>query len=389
MVSQRRGFELFFFLLYGSFSGYVMFRNVYLEELGMSGTRMGLVGLLFTACTMLAQPLWGLVADWTRASKRILYASAVCSGLSVLAYPLAPLATNAFLVVAVGTIVFAAFRAPARPLSNALVLSTGLPFERVRAFGSVAFGVTGLGIGVLADAVATEVAFYVYAVGMALVVALLAALPVGESDDALETELTAAAIRRLLDRRFGLLLLSAFGIGVMTPAGSAFLSVYVRSIGQADSITGAAWFVKTVGEAVTFLYVARRGGSYRRLLALAGVLYGGTYVVLLLTADVRLVLAAQLLLGVGYALFTLASVNLAYVLSEEALNSTAQSLLLVGGASAGTGIGELLTGVLVDAVGVRPMYGYVAGIGVLVALVSLRIPARPADPLEATGGDGA
>lgn len=380
-MNQRTGFKLFFFLVFAAYSGYVMFRNVYLEEIGMTGTQMGIVGFLFPLFTMLAQPVWGLVADWKRADKLVLYVSSVAAGLSILLYPLAPYLSTPFLAVAVGTALLAAFRAPTMPVANALVLSTGLSYEAVRAYGSVAFGLAGLAMGYLIGVAGTELVFYTFSIGMILVVALLSHLPVREADaDAdLGTDLRLADVRALIDRQFGLLLLAAFCIGLMSPAGSAFFSVYVRAIGQPDTLTGIAWFVKTVGEAAAFFYIARRGGTYWRLMALGGLCYGGTYLVLLSTGEATLVVLAQLSLGVGYALFNLASVNLAYALSPEALRSTAQSLLLVGGSSAGIGVGELATGVLVDLVGVQRMYGYVAGLGLVVAFVSLRISANAGD----------
>lgn len=372
MLSDRRGFELFYFLTFAAVSGYLMFRNVYLEEVGLSGTQMGIVGLLYPLCTMLAQPLWGLFADWKGASKVVLYCSAIGGGLAVLVYPVAPLTGATFLAVALGTALFAVFRAPLMPVANALVLSAGMSYERVRAFGSIAFGVAGVGFGFLLGYVATEVVFYAFAIGMVLVVLLLTRLPV-EEPEALGSDLELAAIRRLLDRQFVLVMVAGFAIGLMTPAGVAFFSVYVRSVGHADSITGVAWFVKTVGEAVAYLAIARRGGRYRWLMAAGGVLYAATYVALAVTTNVGVIVFAQVALGVGYALFNLASVNLAHALAPEALASTAQSLLLVGGVSGGQVAGELLAGVLVDLVGAQAMYGYVAVLGVVVVGAALRV----------------
>lgn len=378
MLSDRRGFKLFYFLVFAAFSGYLMFRNVYLEEIGMSGTQMGIVGLLYPLCTMVAQPVWGVLADWKQASKAILYASAVVAGLAMLAYPLAPLVSSTFLAVVVGTAVLAAFRAPTMPIANALVLSAGMSYENVRAYGSVAFGVAGLGFGFLVGVTATEVVFYAFTGGMVLVVLLLTRLPV-EQPEGLGGDLELSAIRRLLDRQFLLLVVAAFVIGLMTPAGVAFFSVYVRAVGHADWITGVAWLIKTLGEAVAFLAISRRGGRYRWLMAAGGLLYLGTYVVLALTANVGVIVAAQVMLGVGYALFNLASVNLAHVLAPAALASTAQSLLLVGGTSAGRVVGELLAGVLVEHVGAQAMYLYVAALGLIVPVVSLRIAATAQD----------
>lgn len=372
MMNQRQGFKLFYFLLFASYSGYAMFRNVFFEEIGMTGTQMGIVGFLFPMCTILVQPLWGLVADWKGVSKPILYVSAVGAGVAVLIYPLAPQVGVPFAIVVIATILFATFRAPATPIANALVLSAGASYEGVRAYGSIAFGVAGLVIGYMIGIFETELIFLVYAIGMILIVGLLYTLPVEESQ-ALGSDLSLETIRPLMNRQFLALLSAAFFLGVMTPASAAFFSVYVRAAGHPDTITGIAWLVKTIFEAIAFLYIARRGGSYRRLMALGGLMYAVTYVVLWQTGNLFPIVFVQVLLGLGFALFKLSSVNLAHDVSPSGLKSTAQSLLMVGGTSLGVAIGELMTGRLLDVVGPRAMYGVLAGLGLIVAVVSLSI----------------
>ncbi len=373
MMNQERGFKLFYFLFFASFSGYAMFRNVYFEEIGLTGTQMGMIGFLIPMCTIVAQPLWGLLADWKGIGKRILYVSCLVAGIAMLLYPIAPLTPAVFLFVALTTILYAVFRAPAMPIANALVLSTGMSYEGVRAYGSIAFGIAGLVIGYLIGVTDTILIFVAYTTGMALIIGLLFVLPVNERPS-VGRDLSIDAVRQLLDRQFLLLLMAAFVLGLMTPAGAAFFSVYVRAVGHPDSVTGIAWLFKTIAEAIVFVYVARRGrGSYRRLMAIGGVLYGATYVVLWVTGSVAVIVLAQLLLGAGYALFNLASVNLAHVLAPPAMASTAQSLLMVGGSSAGVAIGELGTGWVLDLVGAQEMYGVFAGFGLVVALFALAI----------------
>lgn len=377
-MRPNRGFKLFYFLFYAAFSGFVMFRNVYFEEIGLTGTQMGAIGFLIPVCTMLAQPVWGLVADWKGLEKSILYVSAIVTGVAALAYPAVPTLPRAFLLILTITVVFASFRAPAVPIANALVLSTGMSYEGVRAYGSIAFGLAGVTIGYLIGVLGTGLIFPAYALGMGLIVLLLWDLPVADPV-ALASDLSLETIRPLLNRQFVLLLGAAFAIGVMTPPGTAFFSVYVRAVGHSDAITGVAWLLKTVAEAAAFLYIARsRRGAYRQLLAVGGLLYTATYLVLWLTGAIVPIMLAQLLLGAGFALFNLAAVNLAHALAPDALKSTAQSLLMVGGSSAGVAVGELLAGRLLDVVGAQQMYAVVALLGLVAAGVALRLTATGA-----------
>lgn len=79
----------------------------------------------------------------------------------------------------------------------------------------------------------------------------------------------------------------------------------------------------------------------------------------------------QLLLGFGYLAFMLALVNLVHELAPGSMGSTAQTLLTGFEFTAGTGVGELAAGHLLDLVGVQAMYAYAAVVRLVVAVSRL------------------
>lgn len=358
-------FKAFYFLYFAAWSGFVVFRNAYFEDLGMTGAEMGTIGFLLRTAGILALPAWGLLGDRYGAQKTILLTSVVASGALGTIYPRA---ASVFPLLALVSVAFAAFRAPVKPVANAMVLSTGVPYGTVRAYGSIAFGVAALGLGLASSRVGTVVVFYGFGVGMAVLAVILLRIPVENHPPTESVGLRAVSLVR--NRNFAALLVAAFLMGAMFPAGSAYLSVLVRSLGGSDAITGLSVAAKTAGEAAVFLYAARFAATYRRLLVVGAGCHVLTFAFYATAPPPAFVIAAQLLLGVGYAAFMLAAVNLAAELAPVSLGSTAQTFLTGFGFAAGAALGELASGRLLDLVGVQSMYQYVAAVGLVVVAVT-------------------
>ena len=63
MLAEKRRYQTLYFVFFAAGSGITAFRNVYFEELGLSGFEMGVIGAVMVGAGMFAQPLWGVVAD--------------------------------------------------------------------------------------------------------------------------------------------------------------------------------------------------------------------------------------------------------------------------------------------------------------------------------------
>jgi len=373
VFDEKRRYQTLYFVFFVAGSGITAFRNVYFEELGLSGFEMGLIGAVMVGAGMFAQPLWGVVADRYGRTKGALLVGTAVSAVAGLAFPVIgqsvadpPLLFG--LLLAAG-VVFATFRAPIMPIANSMVLDSGLNYGSVRAFGAIAFGVGLVGIGSLVEWFGTPVVFYIYVVGMAAFFLFLRGLPKPETTVA--PDIRSEAVRLLTNKRFLVLFVVAMVMGGVISAGASFFAVFMRDIQAGDDITGLAWFIRTVGEAAIFLAMARIGLDYRWQLSLGVLTYAIGYAVYGLTGAVTAILSVQLMLGVGYAMFNLSTVNLAHRFAPEALSSTAQAVMTGIGIGAGRALGELAGGQLVDMVGTQELYLWLAGATVFALVVSL------------------
>ncbi|MFB6152507.1 MAG: MFS transporter [Haloarculaceae archaeon] len=400
MGGEKLRFQTLFFVHFVAFSGFVVFRNVYLEEMGMSGSAMGAIGFLLTATGVVAQPVWGVVSDYFRAERPVLAVGAAVSALGLLAYPAADGLATPFLLVAAGTAVYSAFHAPIVPITNGLVLSRGYDYGNIRALGSIAFGIGSLGFGFLVASLGISSIVYFYVLGMAVLVAVVWTLSESTDDgsdgpdgtaDAEELPMSTAVRELVTNVDFLAVLLVAFLIGMSVRGGSAFFSVYVRAVDAAavvgpwtlspDAVTGAAWSLRTVFEAVAFVYAVRLSLSYKWLLLAGGLGVTLPNLVYGLTGSPAVIFAVQVAGGLGYGLYYLAAVNLVHGVASDRVTSTAQTALTGVGLGFGGAVGQVVAGELYDLVGVQRMYVYVAVIGFVGAAAALLVR-RTGSPVE-------
>lgn len=369
MLTEKRQYQLLYFVLFASGNGVAAFRNVFLEDVGLSGSQMGIIGAVLVASGMAAQPIWGVAADRYGRTKAALTIGALGSGIAALLYPAGMYVATPFLLFVVASVVFSSFRSPIHPLANAMVLSAGIDYGRVRAFGSIAFGVGILALGWLIERLGTPLIFYVYVIGMVAFVLTLRGLETPQAD--ITPDIRREGLALVANPSFLLLLAVAVLIGAASAAGGSFFSVYMRAIDAGDTMTGAAWLVRTVAEAVIFVGAAGVGLSHRGQLSIGAAAYTLSFLAYALTGLLPVVFGVQIIHGVAIALFGLASVNLAHRLAPEGLASTSQAVVAAIGLGSGRIVGQLAGGRLVDLVGVQDLYYFVAACTLLAGVVSL------------------
>jgi PPP family 3-phenylpropionic acid transporter len=383
MASTRR-YQALYFVFYASFSGFVAFRSVFLQEIGMTGTQIGLVGALWVAGGIVAQPIWGLLADYTQSPTRVMFTAAVASAVAILSYPLgASLSAFSFVVIAGGTLLYSATRAPIMPIANSLVLRQGHEYGKVRGFGSIAFGLTVLVVGFAIGWFDTISIVYLYVGGMVVFLVILNGVP-RVDEQVFEGSLGGQALGLLRQPAYLIVLATAFTMGMVSSPGSAFFSVYMRAVELGDGLTGVTWFLKTVVEAVLFISIARYSDSYGWPVVAGGAVYIVAFGLMAVYGSLISVIAAQLLLGAGVAFLYFSLVNLAHENATAGMDSTAQTLMQSVGVGAGGALGQTGAGYLMDLVGVQDMYGALAIGAALIVLFGVVIRVFVADGTGAT-----
>lgn len=370
MLSDERRYQSLFFLLYASINGIAGYRNVFFADIGLTESQMGVIGAVLVGAGILAQPFWGVFADTLGRTKLLMAAGAVVSVAGGLLFPIGMVVESPFFLMLLAAVIYSAFRSPIVPLANSMVMSSGIDYGSVRAFGSIAFGIGILAMGPLVNSFGTVTIFAIYAVGMAGFVLSLRGLPRPPSAE-LSPDLRTDALGLLTNPRFVLLLGVAFLFGASTSTGNAFFSVYIRAIEASDTMTGVAWFLRTLAEAAVFIWAVRLDLDHRSQLLVGTLVCAVSFLLYVTPGTLPVVFLAQVPLGAGFAFYTLASVSLAHEYAPATLSASAQAVLAALGLGTGRVLGQAVGGWIAEITSVQALYLYLALAALLAALFSL------------------
>lgn len=356
---------LFWFFYVGSLGIVFPYFSLYLKEnAGLTGTELGVVLAIPPLIGMLAQPLWGYVADRTGARSRMLPLLSVGASLGYLALG----AAKGFPAIALATAAVALFSSALFPMtlsvSLAILRDAGRhAFGHVRAWGTIGFFALVLTFPWILDTyrsahdIATtmekasepglELMFPITA-GLVFIAAVIGLFLPKEGAVALRA--ARGDWRELLhNRAFCRFLLFSLVANFLMHGPMWLFPIFVRSRGgNIDTIRGM-WILMLLFEIPLVLSTGsglKRLGS-RGLLGV-GILVGGLrWLLCAQSTDLRLLFAIQALHGVTVVGLNLGSPLYLDAVAPEKLRSTAQGILSmvavgIAGIASNTAAGWLL-----------------------------------------------
>lgn len=356
----------FYFLYFAAAAALIPFVVLYYQYLGFSGAQIGLLAGMAPLIAMVGAPLWTNLADRTGRHRLIL--SLTMAG--VIAVVLLIPTLNALLPVALMIALYSLLGSPIVSFSDSATMhmlgDERDKYGRVRMGGTFGWAIAAPLAGLLVERNGLQMAFWGYAVFMALALLVSQRLAF---DSSAATDAPGAArggVQTLLrNRRWALFLAMAFVCGVGFASVNTYLFPYMQELGASAGLMGLALTLATLSELPVLFFADRllkRLGSFGLLMVGMAV----TGVRLLLFAAVSApagILAFQFLNGLTFPAVWVAGVSFAYENAPPGLSATAQGLFGAMIFGFGAAAGGLLGGILLEAVGGRAMY---LAFGVLV-----------------------
>lgn len=374
-----RGPAVVYFLLFGAVAAYFPYIAVFFQSIGLSLGAIGLLAALSSGVAVVAAPIWGAVVDRRRDVRGPIVVGAAWSALAA-----AWLATARDpLVVGVATVVLAAGSAGLAPMLDSrtvqIVGSNRDRYGRARAWGSLAFTVFALGVGVLLDRTGPPGLFLVYAPGLALTG--VAAFVLLDGRRTVER-----GVNRVVSVGFGsglaglasdgtllLLFIGSVGVWGAVSAVTTFLSVHLIDLGADSALIGLVWTPGALVEVplmLAFPAIARRIPA-ERLLVLGAVAYAVRAAAWAVVSEPSLYVLIAPLGGFGYALFYVGTVTYVSRAVPASVQATAQGIFTGTAFSLGTILGSVIGGQLAAFLSIAGMFGVAAAATLVAALVVL------------------
>jgi PPP family 3-phenylpropionic acid transporter len=373
---------LFWFVYFGSLGIFYPYFALYLREnAGLTGTQVGLILAISPFVGMIAQPLWGQLADRTGARSRTLALLTVGTALGYLGLGLAdgfwPIVLATAVLALVGTAIFPMMTS----VSLAILRNAGShAFGHVRAWGTIGYFILIMVFPWMLQIFAAPLDQPVFDAnvsqpGLGLMFPITASLV-----------LVASFIAFFLPKKGAVALRAARGDWRELIHNRAFLRFLCFSLIAHFLMHGPMWlfplFVRSRGGDLTTIrdmwvlmllveipLVLSTGSGLKRLgargLLGVGVLIGGVrWTLCALTTEPTLLFAVQALHGVTVVGLNMGSPLYLDMVAPEKLRSTAQGILsMVGSGIAGIA-SNISAGWLMDRSGIDLLY-LICGLGAL------------------------
>lgn len=148
---KKERFPIWIFTVYVAYfagqSVYNTYLNLYLSEIGMSTTTIGITISVSTAVLLVAQTVWGMISDRAKSKNNVLRFLYIMSALSVLGFYL----TRSYIPVLLLVVAFSIFFVPIVPLNDNITLEALMTsrwdYGYIRMGGTIGYALTVLFIG--------------------------------------------------------------------------------------------------------------------------------------------------------------------------------------------------------------------------------------------------
>jgi PPP family 3-phenylpropionic acid transporter len=343
--------KIIYLLMFMAFAVWRVYYNVYLEDMGFSGSEIGTLNAMLLSTFSIVVPFWGVVAD-KNGIRPTLKWLILCT--AVLIYLLRFI--NSFWILLFYIPFLSVFYHPCGPLADALSIQF-VQSENKHSFGSLRLW------GSLGWALASIIGGYVFskipiknifAISAVLFLALSPFLITYKRKKIYRPNFQSFKIKEIITNRpllIFILILTFYGI-VCSPVNS-FLNLYFRGLKAGNNIIGYAYAIMAFSELPSFIIGNRllKTIGARRVISIAMIvmivrlsLYG-------FVPNIYLGLGVGALQGISLSFFLVGAVDYLHKLTPAGRHATSQSIIWTTYSGVGQMIGNLIIGPIIDGLG--------------------------------------
>lgn len=345
------------------------YQTGFLDKIGYSSSRIGLITSIGLIIATLALPLWGLVSDRLGSAKKIF---ALCLlGLTVVYLLLSLLGStrlgSGLLPVTLLIVAGFVFRQPTNALMDAWIIGEtaphGIEYGLIRRWGSIGYAVCSFILSYLVgNLIGMESVFYLLPVWVLPLLALVYFSGRGRAP----TEQRAAGTgeRPSLAEAFKLLrlfpltmyLIYSFGCNIYLAVTTVYFIYILRYAGCNENLIGAFVGFRALMEVISMSLAPRlrKKMPLAAILLVSGLLFGAEQLLYRFASGALILLVIMALSGLAGGIFYSMGPQYVYRIVPEQMKSTAQTLSAVTMSCVAI-LGSFIGGAVIESYGVEAL----------------------------------
>jgi len=365
--------SIFYFFYFAVLGALVPYWGLFLQNRGFSAIEIGQLMAILMATKIVAPNIWGWLGDHLGHRMMIVR---VASLLSMIVFA-AMYYSDGFWAIALVMILYSFFWNASLPQFEAVTFTylkeKVARYARIRAWGSVGFIVTVVVLGVLVDAMGTEV---VLSVVMLIFISIwLSSLtvrdPAPEAHSEQQLSLWAVMRKPAILAFFAAVFLMQMSHGPYY----AFYSIFMEGHGYSKTLIGQLWALGVLAEVGLFIIMHQlleRWGARKVLIASLMLAAVRWLMIGYMPDSLLMLLIAQLLHAATFGTFHASAIHLVHHYFPGRLQGRGQALYSSVSFGAGGAIGALASGFSWEVLGAGASFALASGIALMGVVIAWR-----------------
>lgn len=366
-------------ILYNACIASDSYRTVFLQSLGVSVSRIGIISSLSTVANIVAPPVWGAISDKIR-SPRLCFV--LCLSLSALLLAAVPFAAQigspTYVLMIVCLAMASLFTGPANNMMELWLVRVdnsgiGISYGSIRMWASLGYALMGIAYTRILSVCPVSTVYWLYALFAIPAVLLALSLPdpgAAKKARAPKLRFRDMPFRRILNYWIVIYLLYSV-LNTIPNNWKITYFVYMLNDYGYSSISFGIFMFLSAGCEIPALIVSRkfiaRFGLIRTMFFCIAASIVETLFYAFGTSIVH-VYIGQIIKGLSLGMSTACSIQLIYRLAHKGLETTTQALIGSIG-SVVTIVVAAFGGYALEAMGLRPFFGLISLLQVLAGAV--------------------
>nr|WP_205188880.1 MFS transporter [Metabacillus iocasae] len=358
-TSLKVVFISYYFLIFFGIGGLFPLLSVYLSDVvKLSGTQVGIIMSISPVVMIFAQPLWGIISDYTQQPRLVLTITLLCTGIAGFLFSL----TTDYYVFVLLSALLAFFQSSLIPISDSITLNyvqkVHGDYGSIRLWGAIGFAISVLTVGRLAEVFGLHVIFYVFAIILVLASYLARYLP--KESQTMQVRLRDGVSQLVKMPKFVLFLVITFLIFGPIYANNFYFGLYITDIGGTLTGVGLA-FLFAAGSEAPFMKVAKAWISrfgMLHILLLSAFISGVRWLFYFMEPPLGAVYATTVAQGFSVGLFIPAALQYVRDLAPVHVRVTAVSIYAAVGNGLGSWFCTFFGGLILETYTTSTVYGF-------------------------------
>jgi len=243
----------YFFMFY-SMGSFFPLISQFLKDAGFNGSQLGTAFGLGALVTIILQPLWGFLSDRYRQPKLLIYLLIpVYTVGAVLIYK-----GSSVLSITAAYILFMGFFSGLTPVTDSMVVESGIEFGRIRLWGAVGFAIGAQITGILSQNFGLGAIFLSVIASNLAVLIVTRAIHINPSSIEGDSRVSKNDFKKLLSsRKYLLFLMASFLVGGTMAGHNSYFGLLYRELGGSISGIGLAFLLFAGSEAPVMALVQK------------------------------------------------------------------------------------------------------------------------------------